>query len=236
MLKGKRITLRQLTPDESLRLRQGPQVHRDGQRCAHIHIDHLGALDRKLREEMQLEVKQLLRRLRLTSIFVTHDQDEALAMADRVAVMDSGRLEQLDTPEVIYEKPRTVFCAGFLGLSNTFAGSILQSNPGSLTLTTSNGLDLTCPPLELSTDQPTLMIRPEKVILMEQEVRGENCFRGEIINRKYLGATIEYHITLSSGERIVARQQQSKDGSTAYRPGGLVTVQLPMAMLRWLQP
>jgi ABC-type Fe3+/spermidine/putrescine transport system ATPase subunit len=108
----------------------------------------LGALDRKLREEMQLEVKELLHRLRLTSIFVTHDQDEALAMADRVAVMHQGRLEQVDTPEAIYESPRTTFCAGFLGLSNIFEGRVAQNGSGSAVLTTPTGLNLICPTLD----------------------------------------------------------------------------------------
>ncbi len=199
----------------------------------------LGALDRKLREEMQLEVKDLLRRLHITSIFVTHDQDEALAMADRVAVMNQGRIEQVDTPETIYENPRTPFCASFLGLSNIFRGRLARSENGSgpVMLTTPAGLCLACPaglPESLS-GEATLMIRPEKVILAEGEVSGENCFRGEIVGLKYLGATIEYHVALPQGERIVLRQQQSLVSGTAPRPGQSVTVQIPGASLRWLE-
>jgi spermidine/putrescine transport system ATP-binding protein len=199
----------------------------------------LGALDRKLREEMQLEVKELLRRLHITSIFVTHDQDEALAMADRVAVMNQGRIEQVDTPEMIYENPRTPFCAGFLGLSNIFHGKLApgEDGPGPVSLTTSAGLRLTCPagPPQPPSGEAALMIRPEKVILAEGAAAGVNCFRGEIAGLKYLGATIEYHVALREGERIVLRQQQSLASGPAPRPGQSVTVQIPATALRWLE-
>ena len=195
----------------------------------------LGALDRKLREEMQLEVKELLHRLRLTSIFVTYDQDEALAMADRVAVMHQGRLEQVDTPEAIYESPRTTFCAGFLGLSNIFEGKVAQNGSDSAVLTTLTGLSLTCSLSDMPTEQTMLMIRPEKVRLIEGDADGHNCFRGEIISLKYLGAMIEYHVTLASGERVIAQQQQIAADTVPYRPGAVVTVHLPVASLRRLE-
>jgi spermidine/putrescine ABC transporter ATP-binding subunit len=195
----------------------------------------LGALDRKLREEMQLEVKELLHRLRLTSVFVTHDQDEALAMADRVAVMHQGRLEQVDTPTAIYESPRTTFCAGFLGLSNIFKGQIAHNGSGSPVLTTETGLSLDCPPVESAGQPARVMIRPEKVRLVEGQTGGHNCFRGEIISLKYLGAMIEYHVALTSGQRIIARQQQVAANTTPYRPGDVVAVHLPVASLRWLE-
>jgi len=195
----------------------------------------LGALDRKLRQEMQLELKELVRRLNLTSIFVTHDQDEALAMADRVAVMSQGRLEQVDTPKAIYETPHTKFCASFLGLSNIFEGSLAEDAPGLTILTTLSGLRLTCPAFEATTGKGMLMIRPEKVVLATHELNSEeNCFPGVIVGIKYLGATIEYHIKLQSGERIVAQQQQSAGNTIAYRSGGPMIVQLPTESLHWL--
>ena len=195
----------------------------------------LGALDRKLREEMQLELKELVRRLKLTSIFVTHDQDEALAMADRVAVMHRGRLEQVDAPEAIYETPRSVFCASFLGLSNIFDGTLANEDSDRVTLTTPSGLRLACLPPEASGAPAVLMIRPEKVLLAGEEMQGENCFRGKMVSLKYLGATVEYHVTLAGGERLVARQQQSTGGLAPFRPGEQVTIQLPPASLRWLR-
>lgn len=194
----------------------------------------LGALDRKLREEMQLELKEMLRRLKVTAIFVTHDQDEALAMADRVAVMYRGRIEQIDRPSAIYENPRTVFCATFLGLSNIFQGRLARAD-SLVTLSTSTGLNLTCPGTERQADEGKLMIRPEKVCVTAGEAKGENCFRGQITSLRYLGATVEYHLTLTSGTQIVAREQQSASVTGAFRVGDSVNVQLPVASLRWLK-
>ena len=84
----------------------------------------MAALDPKLRKEMQVELKNLQERLRITFLFVTHDQDEALVMADRIAVINSGRIEQIDGPEELYEQPKTRFVADFLGVSNIFRGTV----------------------------------------------------------------------------------------------------------------
>jgi spermidine/putrescine ABC transporter ATP-binding subunit len=195
----------------------------------------LGALDRKLREEMQLELKELVRRLNLTSVFVTHDQDEALAMADRVAVMHFGRIEQVDTPEAIYETPRTLFCASFLGLSNVFEGTLALDTSGLATLTTPSGLRLACPTPQSPADQGLLMIRPEKVVLLEEDINAENGLRCEVVSLKYLGATIEYHLKTPSGEHIVARQQMSGKSTAVYESGQPITAYLPVASLRWLE-
>ena len=98
------------------------------------------ALDRKLRETMQIELKRLLRELGTTAVFVTHDQDEALVMSDRIAVMNRGRIEQFDTPATIYEKPATAFALEFVGLSTRLAGTVRQSHPdGSVTIETVHG-------------------------------------------------------------------------------------------------
>jgi spermidine/putrescine ABC transporter ATP-binding subunit len=193
----------------------------------------LGALDRKLREEMQLELKEMLRRLNVTSVFVTHDQDEALAMADRVAVMYRGRLEQVDVPVAIYESPETVFCASFLGLSNIFQGTPAHAD-GVTALTTSTGMCLVCPEVKPLPTAGTVMIRPEKVVVSAHEMSGPNCLRGEVVGLRYLGATIEYHVVTPSGDRIIARRQQSAGGGT-YCLGNVVYVHLPVASLRWLK-
>jgi ABC-type Fe3+/spermidine/putrescine transport system ATPase subunit len=193
----------------------------------------LGALDRKLREEMQLELKDMLRRLNVTSVFVTHDQDEALAMADRVAVMYRGRIEQVDTPAAIYENPETVFCASFLGLSNILRGTLAQAD-GEMVLTTSTGLRLVCPEARVESADGTLMIRPEKITVAPDVLSGPNAFRGEVVGLRYLGATVEYHILLSSGDRIVARQQQTAAGGT-YCLSNVVWVRLSIGALRWLK-
>ena len=193
----------------------------------------LGALDRKLREEMQLELKEMLRRLNVTSVFVTHDQDEALAMADRVAVMYRGRVEQVDTPTAIYENPETAFCASFLGMSNIFHGTVVQTD-GATTLSTPTGLHLMCPAPRHPTAEGTIMIRPEKVLVSTDDSAGENTLRGDVVGVRYLGATVEYHVRLSTGDRILARQQQTAAGG-AYCLNTRVSLQLPVGSLRWLK-
>lgn len=193
----------------------------------------LGALDRKLREEMQLELKDMLRRLHVTSVFVTHDQDEALAMADRVAVMYRGRIEQVDTPAAIYENPATVFCAGFLGLSNIFQGAVTRSGPTAC-LSMPSDLRLECPPPDFPATSGSVMIRPEKVLVDAAGDGGPNTFPGEIAGVRYLGAAVEYHICLPTGDRVIARQQQTS-GAGAYCLGNSVRLQLPVAALRWLK-
>ena len=95
----------------------GPRAGRSSPRCC-CSTSRLGALDLKLRQQMQAELKALQRQVGITFVFVTHDQDEALAMADRVAVFNQGRIEQIGTPEEVYERPRTAFVAGFVGGSN----------------------------------------------------------------------------------------------------------------------
>lgn len=196
----------------------------------------LGALDRKLREEMQFELKEMLLRVRVTSIFVTHDQEEALAMADRVAVMHLGHLEQVNSPSKIYENPDTVFTATFLGLSNVFHGEI-EFNGEFGRLTTKTGLHLVTPlPDPALGTELSLMIRPEKVQLVQSEdtKNEENCFVARIIGLRYLGAIIEYVMELTTGERVVVRKQQSQATTSKWLPGSFAMICLPVAALRWL--
>jgi ABC-type Fe3+/spermidine/putrescine transport system ATPase subunit len=128
----------------------------------------LGALDAKLREAMQIELRQLQRRLGLTTIFVTHDQGEALTMADQIAVMSVGRIEQIGTAEEIYDRPRTTFVADFIGQMNKLPGKIVDGGQGRWRV----AIDGVARALEVSSDgrfapaQPvTAMIRPEKIQL-----------------------------------------------------------------------
>jgi putative spermidine/putrescine transport system ATP-binding protein len=149
----------------------------------------LGALDLKLREQMQDELKTLQRQVGITFIYVTHDQGEALAMSDRLAVFNRGRIEQIGTPEQIYEHPATAFVAGFVGLSNLCEGQLARRLSGS--------------------DRP-FAIRPEKILVLEpaQPVpQGHASVDGRISSVTYLGATTRYAVALEGGgELIVVRQ------------------------------
>ena len=104
----------------------------------------LGALDLKLRKQMQIELKRLQKKLGITFIYVTHDQEEALTMSDRIAVMHDGVLEQLDVPMEIYEHPKTKFVAGFIGESNIFDGKVTDKKDNVLTVQTEAGMMQVC--------------------------------------------------------------------------------------------
>jgi spermidine/putrescine transport system ATP-binding protein len=181
----------------------------------------LGALDLKLRKEMQLELKSLQERVGITFIYVTHDQEEALTMSDRIAVMEHGRFAQVGTPQEIYDYPRTRFVADFIGVSNFFAGKITAVNENSFELKTDGGLKVA-----FSRDRQHSVgqhvhfsVRPEKLRVQPPDGKSdwENRCVGEVINKIYLGNSIHYVIALSPQEKITvflknesaARQQIS---------------------------
>ena len=125
------------------------------------------ALDRNLRLDMQIEIKRLQRTLGLTTILVTHDQDEAMSVADRIAVMNKGKVEQFDTPVAIYDRPQTLFVNGFIGTTNLMNGKISSLQNGTATIALDAGASLTLPTSEgLGIGAPVLMsVRPEQLAL-----------------------------------------------------------------------
>lgn len=174
----------------------------------------LSALDYNLRKKMQLELKQLQQRLGITFIFVTHDQEEALSMSDRVAVMDEGRIEQLGTPNNIYEEPTNIFVAKFIGEINIFDTKIATVNNGKLTL------EIEGKKFELSNkrnfaagDQVHVVVRPEDI-----EVWGENeiedtsdTLPGTVEHVIYKGSTVDLFVRLPGGQRILATEFFNED-------------------------
>jgi putative spermidine/putrescine transport system ATP-binding protein len=146
----------------------------------------LGALDKQLREEMQVELKRIQREAGITFIFVTHDQEEAMRMSDRIAVFNEGSIEQIGTPQQVYEKPQTKFVASFLGVSNIFDGAAAKEIFGS----------------------PTMVnIRPERIKLVPADTKlntGESGVVGTIIEASYIGATTIFLIQTQSGQRVIA--------------------------------
>jgi putative spermidine/putrescine transport system ATP-binding protein len=149
----------------------------------------LGALDRKLREQMQVELKAIQREVGITFVFVTHDQDEALTMSDRIAVFDDGRIVQVGTPSAVYERPASAFVAGFVGTSNVFTDDIAK------TLFQRNG---------------NFSVRPEKVDISRD---GES--NGAIAEVIYAGALTRYVVDLDAGARMVVVQQNRRGTSSA---------------------
>ena len=156
-----------------------------------------GALDRKLRETMQLEVRRLQRRLGLTTIFITHDQEEALVLSDRIAVMNRGTIQQIATTTEIYERPANDFVADFVGESNIFHGTIAA--PGTVTLDGGRAL-------QVRSDRPAgskvgVLMRPERFATTDV-----NAFAGEVIESVYLGTSFKLRLACDGGLELLVRQ------------------------------
>ncbi|MEA5618617.1 ABC transporter ATP-binding protein [Cronbergia sp. UHCC 0137] len=167
----------------------------------------LGALDLKLRKEMQIELSNLHKNLGLTFIMVTHDQEEALCLSDRIAVMNQGKIEQIGTPSTIYERPETPFVADFIGDTNLFTGEIADVDPTYIKIVTKTGLSIVTirssdTPNELA-QSVVVSVRPEKIqISLYQPNLPTNCFEGRLINVMYLGTHVNYVVELTNGINI----------------------------------
>lgn len=172
----------------------------------------LGALDKKLRETMQVELRLLQKALGITTVFVTHDQEEALTMADRIAVMNLGRIEQVGTPIEIYEHPQTEFVSSFIGVSNLLHGRMVRKEQAYVILQSRQGLVLSLPSALLPAPpagEVTISIRPEKLRLTRQPPAEpvRNIFAAEIEHIVYLGVNTHYYLVVDGGERFVAYEQ-----------------------------
>ena len=166
----------------------------------------LGALDKQLREEMQVELKKIQREAGITFIFVTHDQEEAMRMSDRIAVFNEGRVEQIGTPEQVYEAPKTKFVASFLGVSNLFSGEIAKQLFGKAEM---------------------VNIRPEKIRLQpygSKIAADEVGVSGEIIEAAYVGANTLFSINTESGMRlsVTRSNQELPDQINRFKSGDRV--------------
>jgi spermidine/putrescine transport system ATP-binding protein len=153
----------------------------------------LGALDLKLRKQMQLELKSIQHDLGLTFVHVTHDQEEAMTMADAIAVMNKGRIEQLGPPNELYEKPATAFVAGFLGVSNLLYGSVTA--PGRVRLDAGNEIAADAGD---RTGRVAVGIRPEKIRL-GSPAEGENSLAGTVRETAYVGVATQYVVDTGAG-------------------------------------
>ena len=189
----------------------------------------LGSLDRKLRERMQVEVRQLQRTLGITTIFVTHDQEEALSMSDLVGVMNGGRLEQLGTPAEIYERPATTFVADFVGTSNRLDGTVVGlDGEESLVRVAGTRQHLRIP--QRTGDAPgvpvSIMVRPEYVELTARGGPGDDApLFGEVRFSAYLGASVRYEVELGEGASLVSLRPRGIDGG-GYARGDRVGVRI----------
>ncbi|TAF02656.1 MAG: ABC transporter ATP-binding protein [Oscillatoriales cyanobacterium] len=171
----------------------------------------LGALDLKLRKQMQLELSNLHQELGLTFVMVTHDQEEAMSLSDRIAVMNEGRIEQIGSPEEIYECPQTAFVADFIGDTNLFAGKVESIDRSTLTVRTPAGLKIVVQQSDMwsggTDDSVVVSVRPEKVYLnLYQPEVSVNCFEGRLKNIMYMGTHVHYVVELTTGDKMTVRQ------------------------------
>jgi spermidine/putrescine transport system ATP-binding protein len=193
----------------------------------------LGALDAKLRKRLQLELKALQEEVGITFIYVTHDQEEALTMSDRIAVMSQGWVEQVGPPKEIYEEPATAYVADFLGVSNLMEASAHGLGGGGCKVRLGE-FELVAGQGEQDTQGPSkITIRPERVDLEAQGTGGENRIPGMVERVVYVGSVLQVIVHLASGQTIQAWQQNEGDGATA-RSGAAVTVRFPQEALRVL--
>jgi iron(III) transport system ATP-binding protein len=164
----------------------------------------LSNLDAKLRTEMRVELRELQRRLDITSLYVTHDQEEALAISDRVIVMNHGRIEQIGSPETIYNRPDSLFVADFVGAANLINGRVKPSDDGTAVFETVGGLMLRAADMG-NGSETTLALRSAYVMLQREPAPGANVARGTIHRRMFHGDFIQYVVDWPAGQLMVRR-------------------------------
>ncbi|MGH2947571.1 MAG: ABC transporter ATP-binding protein [Solirubrobacteraceae bacterium] len=173
----------------------------------------LGALDLRLRKQLQIELKRIQQEVGITFVHVTHDQEEAMTMADTIAVMNEGRIEQAGTAADLYERPRTEFVAGFLGISNLVDARLRASQNGLATVETHDGATLHVPSDRIGphgSDAVRVGVRPEKVTIAPAGsalAEGANVLRGTIVVASFLGVSIQYVIRAAGGEELTVFAQ-----------------------------
>jgi spermidine/putrescine transport system ATP-binding protein len=188
----------------------------------------LGALDLKLRKAMQLELKHIQNQVGITFIYVTHDQEEALTMSDRIAVMNRGAVLQADTPTMIYETPNSRFVADFIGETNLLDGSIVDITHDQVTVLLDDSVPVQAahPGGDLTQGQQvTFALRPEKILIQDMPGPGQVTLPGRIEETVYIGTDTRYIIRVSDHHTVVVRLQNlTLSEARAHRVGETVAL------------
>jgi spermidine/putrescine transport system ATP-binding protein len=186
----------------------------------------LGALDLRLRKQLQLELKRIQQEVGITFVHVTHDQEEAMSMADTIAVMNKGKIEQAGSAEELYERPHTAFVANFLGVSNLIAAKLGATTGDLATVETHDGAAIRVPSERIGphdTDAVLVGVRPEKVTLVpagQDTPQGANVLRGTVVVASFLGVSIQYLVRTAGGEELtVIAQNADGAGPDAFAVG-----------------
>jgi len=193
----------------------------------------LGALDLKLRKQMQLELKRIQQEVGITFIYVTHDQEEAMTMSDRIAVMNRGRYEQLADPETLYERPTTRFVAGFLGISNLLRGTVVERSDRHAAVRLADDTIVRLP--VAAVDGSTSIdvgVRPEKIRMFTADgavPEGMNVVAGTVRDASYVGVSTQYVVETRSGGRMTVYEQNVERTihGSLYKPGEDVRLAWP---------
>jgi spermidine/putrescine transport system ATP-binding protein len=196
----------------------------------------LSALDLKLRQAMREELKDIQKKTGITFIFVTHDQEEALTMSDRIAVMSNGEVQQIGTATDIYDHPVNHFVANFIGEANILKATVSKSDKNSITaILAANGGKVTITSdINMKKGQNiSVMIRPERIQIGKTS-RAKSALNGVIRGISYLGTDTQLQVILDDGESIIARQQNSINAGTPLNKGDKVSVTIPQHALRVL--
>jgi spermidine/putrescine transport system ATP-binding protein len=194
----------------------------------------LGALDAKLRKALQIELKALQEEIGITFIYVTHDQEEALTMSDRIAVMSAGRVVQVGTPHEVYEDPATTYVADFLGVSNLMSAVAAGSDPSGRCRVQLGDFEITATQGDTEAHGPVkIVIRPERVQLEEQGTVGDNRVPGMVERVVYVGSIMQLIVRLAPGETLQA-WVQNQGIALPFQQGMPVSVYLPAEAVRVL--
>ena len=198
----------------------------------------LGALDLKLRKGLQVELKRIQREVGITFVYVTHDQEEALTMSDRIAVMNHGVIEQIAGPEEVYERPATTFVAGFIGVSNLMPGKVSSVNGETATVRLNAGVEVTAPKNGLSQgDDCHAVVRPEKLQVADTSTPDSSTpgsstpsdspsVDGQVESSLYLGTATQIAVRLSDGARMTVLVPNADTSERRRLPGGGENVRL----------
>jgi spermidine/putrescine ABC transporter ATP-binding subunit len=184
----------------------------------------LSNLDAKLRHDVRQEIRRLQRMLKITTIMVTHDQDEAMSMADRLVVMNGGRIQQMGSPQDLYLRPSNHFVASFIGQANFLEGRL---DGDGLRFLTRSGLAIACAPS--SPQAQSLMIRPEAIEVVDASASGPNVLPATVEVVTYLGSTSELTLRLEGNETVLVTQPSNNDSQRSYRVGQSLCVRIDPA-------
>ena len=193
----------------------------------------LSALDLKLRQGMREELKRLQQKTGITFVFVTHDQEEALTMSDRIAVMDRGHIQQLGNPQEIYEQPINRFVADFIGDTNFIRAQVTSLQKGQARCRGSSGLEFDCSAIDAARTggEVTLALRPEKIRLGKAE---RSAGSGKVVQATYVGTDTNYVVELGDASHLDVRVQNALDGHARFQIGDLVAIDVPSGAARML--